>query len=355
MNARRSSALLAGRFAVIVLLLPLFFSASCAAPIVKSIPSAGTPDPAVPAQSAATAVERAAVRVNIQPFMGYAPFIIAKEEGLFEKYGVDVEFVTAPSAEAIPMTMAGQLDMSAAVVNAGMFNAIGKGGAARVVMGLSRWRADGCIPAAILGQAGQREALQDVRNWTEVATATDPTDMLAYFLDTVLSQSDRSLADIELTKVPAPAMVEALGTGATQLVMVGEPWITNLTAGGNAVILQEGQKTLPDSQFSVVLFGERLLDSPEQADHIARALLEAFEQYQEGPTDRNVELLSAYTKLEPDLLRKVCWAPIPADGSINLESMMGFQEWMLRQGLLDNVLSPDRFMDARILNDLHSN
>lgn len=355
MKTHRFSIKLSGHFAVVaVLLVILIFSTSCAAPAAHSIPSAKAPDRTTPAQPAATAAERDAVRVNIQPFMGYAPFIIAKEEGLFEKHGIEVEFVTVPSAEAIPMTMAGQLDLSAAVVNAGMFNAIGKGGAARVVMGLTRWSADGCVPAAILGQAAQNEELEDVRNWKKLATATDPNDMLAYFLDTTLAQRDLTLADIEVTKIPAPAMIEALGTGAIQLAIVGEPWVTNLMDGGNAVILQEGQKTLPDSQFSVVLFGEHLLDSPDQADRIARALLEAFQQYQEGATDRNVEILSAYTGLEPDLLRTVCWASIPSDGSINTESMMAFQEWMLRQGSLDSVLTPDQFIEKSILNDLHA-
>jgi NitT/TauT family transport system substrate-binding protein len=324
------------------LIFALFLSllvAGCS-PIV----SPDTPD--VPATESIT------LKINIQPFMGYAPFLIAKEEGYFEKYGINVEFVEAPSSEAIPLTMVGELDMSAAVLNAGLFNALARGGSARVVMGLSRWSAGGCTPVAILGRTELLEQLQDMRNWNSLASASDRTDFLGYFLDQTLAQGGLTLANVETSRLPAPAALEALETGAVQLLMTAEPWIARVVNSGSGAILRKAQEVLPDSQFSVVLFGDRLLKSPELAQRVTLAYLDAVQQYQQGPTDRNIEILARYTKLEPDLLRNICWASIPADGSINIDSIMGYQEWAVEQGLLDSILDPDEFWDGRILDEL---
>ena len=87
------------------------------------------------------------------------------------------------------------------------------------------------------------------------------------------------------------------------------------------------------------------------AGALAQAYLEGVRQYQEGSTDRNVAILAKYTKLEPELLKKVCWPAIPADGSVNLDSIRDFQAWAVERGDMQSVVDPEAFWDGRFLQE----
>ena len=77
--------------------------------------------------------------------------------------------------------------------------------------------------------------------------------------------------------------------------------------------------------------------------------MDAVRQYQAGPTERNVAILAKYTQLDPELLRKMCWVTIPADGSLKQDSLMAFQQWAINQKLLDRIVTPDKFWDDQFI------
>jgi hypothetical protein len=52
-----------------------------------------------------------------------------------------------------------------------------------------------------------------------------------------------------------------------------------------------------------------------------RAYLRAVAQYAEGRTQRNVEILANAVRLEPKLLRTICWPVIPADGKSDAQAI----------------------------------
>ena len=128
-----------------------------------------------------------------------------------------------------------------------------------------------------------------------------------------------------------------------------EPWITRIVQSGQGEIIQNAAVVMPDSQYSAILFSERLLQSPELGQRVTLAYLDAVRQYQAGPTERNVAILAKYTKLDPELLKKMCWVTIPTDGSLNQDSLMAFQQWAFNQKLLDQIVSPDKFWDGQFI------
>jgi len=84
----------------------------------------------------------------------------------------------------------------------------------------------------------------------------------------------------------------------------------------------------------------------------AQAYLEGARQYQQGATQRNVEILAKYTGMEKDLLTRICWATIPADGNLNVDYIMAFQKWAAAQEQLDQVVTPDQYWDSRFVEKL---
>ncbi len=294
------------------------------------------------------------IKVNLQPYIGFAPFVLAREEGYFARYGIQVEFVQVPSTEAVPLLMQGELDMISTVINPNLFNAIARGGSGRIVLSMSQWSADGCASVAILGNKDRAAQLQNISTWKRLALSTDSTGaqgMQGYMLNLVLAQGGLTLADVEVNKLAAPDAFEALKSGAVPLAISVEPWVTRIVQGNYGDILQSAPEVLPDAQYSVVLFSERLLQSPDLGQRVARAYLDAVRQYQDGSTERNVEIVATYTSLDAQLLKQICWATIPTDGAINLDSVMAYQEWAVAQGLLDQVVSPDMFWDGRFIQE----
>ena len=69
------------------------------------------------------------------------------------------------------------------------------------------------------------------------------------------------------------------------------------------------------------------------------AILQGIRQYNQGKTDRNVEIISKYTSQTPDLVRQACWQPMRDDGSVNLASLFDIQDYFLRQKLIDKPIT----------------
>jgi NitT/TauT family transport system substrate-binding protein len=69
-------------------------------------------------------------------------------------------------------------------------------------------------------------------------------------------------------------------------------------------------------------------------------------QYNQGKTDRNLEIVAKHTELDLDLLREACWPSIHNNGMINVQSVIDFQDWGLEQNLLDGLVSEEQFWDS---------
>jgi NitT/TauT family transport system substrate-binding protein len=308
------------------------------------------PAPAPVAPGAATP-KLTQIKVGRQPFIGNAPIFIAQDEGYFAKHGIKAEFVDIKSSdEIVPLLMQGELDMSPFAIYPGFFNGVAKGGPARAVFGASRWDTQGCVAVGLVARPAESDRLKDDANWKGITISTDPVgleSMLGFFIARVLAQHGLTLADVQTVKLPPASTIDALQSGSVSLAQVNEPWLTRITDQTDAVMVAPAVSVVPNGQLSVIGFGPRLLQDADLGRRVALAFLEGVRQYQTGKTPRNVEILAKHTKLDPDLINRMCWPTIASDGSANLESIMAFQEWAVTRGLLDAVIAPDRFWDGR--------
>src|SRR5688572_21402644 len=93
---------------------------------------------------------RKKVTVAIQPFTAHAPVLIAYADSFFAEEGLDVEFIkVANSTEAIPALLNGDVDVYPASANPGLFNAMARGMAVRMVADRGYLDPNGCTSAAI--------------------------------------------------------------------------------------------------------------------------------------------------------------------------------------------------------------
>ena len=301
--------------------------------------------------------ERQKITVSTLPFLSFGPLFIAQEEGYFAEQGLDVEFVDLRRTQfGIPALIKGQLDVLAGGMTSGMLNSIARGGEVRIV-------ADRCH----VGQEGQEctwfgalarsELVKDgaIKTDPEGLDVATPLDVVhGMMLHRLLPQLDLTLEDINIRFVQYPALPEAMATGSTDLVIVGEPWLTRIMDASDATLLAAGEDVVPAGQVGTICFGPRLLrERRDLGKRFMIANLKGVRQYNRGKTDRNLDILSRRTGLDRKLLTRLCWPNLRGDGMLNVEAVHAFQQWAKDENLLDRKLKTVEFWEPFFVRQAH--
>lgn len=294
------------------------------------------------------------LRVSLSRYFANAPLLIAREEGFFADEGLDVEFVdhVGSASQLAPALAQGRVDVVASGVTTGILNAIGHGERIRLVADRGSYTPHGCSSSAVVARRGLLEpgrelGAEDVRG-RRFATSS-PSSGSVYVIEALLDSLGLTLEDVETDYVPSVGQLDALNNGAVDFVPAIEPHLTKLVAAGHRIAMPD-ERILPGFHSGAIMFGRRPLEDRDAGRRFARAYLRAVRQYNEGKTERNVEVLSRATRLDPATVRAICWPPLRADGRIDVESIVAFQEWSHRKGYLDEVLPGDRFWDPEFVD-----
>ena len=184
--------------------------------------------------------------------------------------------------------------------------------------------------------------------------SANPNSHTGYLAEKVLASVEMSLGDFEIVDLAPSVELEAFDTGALDLAFAAEPWLTRLLMGGHAVLWISTQEAAPGEQQGLIRFGPSLIEeNPDAGRRFMAAYLMGARAYNRGKTARNLEILAGATGLERDLLTRACWQTLRNDGQINVDSVLDFQAWALKEGLLDTVLPGEAFWDPSFVE--HAN
>lgn len=321
--------------------------------LIGTLLSGCSANPGAATPTISQAIEKATLRIAILPFLGSAPLFIAREEGYWAEEGLDMEYSTLDNGvEILSAMMQGDLDVSHPALGAGVLNAIQRGGQARMVAAGTQWAQDSCDYSGLVARKGgiTLERLKSGEALRDLKVAASPVDMSGYYIDTLLGLGGNSLRDQEMADLPAPNLAEALESGSIDLAHASEPWLSRLLATGYIELLAGAKDVLPDGQFAVIMFGPRLIEGDKDVGvRFLKGYLKAVRQYNQGKTDRNVEIIAKYTGLDPEFIKTLCWPTIPSNGQINAGSIVDFQKWALEQGLIDKEAPAEEFVDQDYL------
>jgi NitT/TauT family transport system substrate-binding protein len=111
-------------------------------------------------------------------------------------------------------------------------------------------------------------------------------------------------------------------------------------------------KIIPDFQFACLVYGPSLLEeNPDLGRQFMIAYLAAVRQYNEGKSERNLEILARRTGLDRAFLLRACWPAFRADGRIRTQSIMDFQDWGMSRDFLDRPVAIEEFWDPRFVEE----
>jgi NitT/TauT family transport system substrate-binding protein len=336
------------------LLLASILLAACTTPSAPQ--PAATVAPAIQATTAPAEATQAAtsqaltkIKISVTPFLSYAPIFIAKEEGFFADQGLDVEFVRFDkTAEAIPALAQGQIDVVSGEFNASTLNAVAQGGDIKYVSDKGFLDPNGCSSSTFVVRKDilDKGTLNDLKNIKGMKVALTPASTAEYALDVLLKSAGLSSKDVEVLNIPLAARLEGLGNGSVDIAATSDPWTIRMVNAGYGEGWNPWEKLLPNLQFSVNMYGPNFLKkNPELGKKYMIAYLKGVRQYNQGKTDRNVDIIAKYTQMKPEEVKQSCWMSMRSDGSIDISGMNDFEEWALAKGLLVKLVPPESLLD----------
>jgi len=301
--------------------------------------------------------EMITLKMNSSALTSYAPIFIAEAEGYFKDAGIKIEYVTFNrSTEAIPLIVNGDLDVYAGALSSGLLNVLGQEDSIKVVADRGHVSPDdtctyhGILFRKDLYDSGAMTGPADLAGRTIASVTTGPS---GYLLSLYLAQAGLTFDDVNISDVPTASFADAMSNGTIDVVATTELTLSRVLSSGNAVLAVRGADVYGSYQTSVLVFGKNLLvENREAGIRFLTAYLRGVRQYNEGKTDRNVEIMAQYTSESPEILRNACWVTINNDGSIDFKaSVAGFQQWSIAQGQLDHAIMEEQFWDPSILKE----
>ena len=314
--------------------------------------AACSPQPALSTPTSAAAPQPVHLKVGTLPYISNAILKIGLDEGFFAEQGLDVELVSLKSAnDFFPLLLKGDLDAATPSLTPGFFNAVAKGSSLKIVLPLTDLKIQPCTAVAVLARKADVDSkiYADPSQWkgARVTLASGgAANSSGYIMDLALRKGGLKLGDVQLETIDLSAQADALRKSQVDLVYAVEPWVTRMTAQGDIAVLYPAEPLEPALLSSVIVYGARLLANPDIGSRFARAYLKSVRQYLQGKTPSNVALVAAYTGLDAELVKQLCWSNSPADGHINVDSIMAYQAWLKETGNLDRILDPKEFLDT---------
>jgi NitT/TauT family transport system substrate-binding protein len=318
---------------------------TCAAPGVQ--PATG-PEDAEPAASSQTPLETLKVSL-LCCYLSDAAFLIAREEGYFAEQGLELEVIRYSStAEGLAALVSGEVDILGSGIEPGLFNTIARGESLKIVADKGQ-SAEDCDSLSTVVRTADLEkwnagSLEEVG---QAKVAISGNNAGSFYVELALQSVGLSLEDLEVVSVPGPNRVEALVSGSADMSGLSEPYVTRALDTGQLSLFKPAGELGTSVQVAAWSFGDSLLnENRELGQRFINAYLKGLRQFNEGKTDRNIAAIARGTELEPELVARLCWSKLAADGQINLEYLDLYQDWLLSKGLLDAKIDPAQYWDG---------
>lgn len=296
------------------------------------------------ADTKATSPEMRNVRVSFSPLLSWGPLMIAKDEGFFRDEGINLEFVgTLSSQEELVALITGDIDVMPGPLHAGVLSAIAQGAKIKIVAGQGALEKDGCTYFGVV-----RRKNVDAAGIKRVRASQDGVSR--FIASRMLDREGVDLRHLDILKLPDAVLASSLQSRSVDAVAASEPTLTRLAR--ETPIWLSAEKVLPDYQWGIIAFGERLLSRERDTGaRFLRAYARGVAEYHKGKIDRNVEIISRETGETPALIRDACWLPFREDLRVNWKSIEEFQAWANEEGIMEHTLSLAQTMDTTFLSE----
>jgi len=299
------------------------------------------------------------VRVGIASASSDVGLFIAHKKGYFTAEGLGVSFVPFDSgARMVAPLGAGQLDVGAGSPSAGLYNAVVRGMAIKIVADKgSTPKGYGYQPLLVrrdLVESGRFRTLKDLKGMKIAGSA--PGSASTSTLNEALKKAGLKNTDVERVFLGFPQHVLALHNKAVDAALTTEPSATEAIRSGAAVRVMGDDEIYPDHQLAVILYGGHFIkEQPEAGRRFMRAYLRAVREYNDslvagriaGPNaDEIIAILTEYTSVkDPAIYRAISAQGCNPDGAVNEASLKIDLQFYKDEGHIQGNVTVEQAVD----------
>jgi NitT/TauT family transport system substrate-binding protein len=299
------------------------------------------------------------VKVGTASSSSDAGFFIAEKKGYFKQQGINVQFIDFDSAAKMVAPLGvGQLDVGGGAPSAGLYNALARGIAIKIVADKgSTPPGHGYNPMLVrkdLVDSGKVKDFRDLKGLKIAISA--PGTSPAVNVNEALKKGGLTYSDVTVVHMGFPQHVVAYQNKAIDASITTEPSASLAIASGAAVRFTGDDEIYPNHQVAVVLYsGEFIKDHPETAKKFMHAYLQGVRDYNDalkggklaGPNaDQIIAILTEYTPIkDPNVYRSMVMHGTNPNGNVNRESLKKDFDFYKEQGLLAGTSSIDQAVD----------
>lgn len=287
------------------------------------------------------ATERVKVRVASQAYLSHAPLFIGIRDSIFAEHGIDVEVVPLMGTEALPLLLAGDVDVITATLSPGALNAMAGGQSVRIVAARGVFRPERCSLMAIAHRTGgpARKGRPTISIDRDLA--------MQFLVEEAMARAHATLDTMQVIFVSGTAELEAMRQGTLDYALTGEPWMTRARRDGHSKPWIVLDSLMAGAQHGYVLYGPSIIERNHAlGERFMTAYLEATRRYMQGAVPRNVEIVSAVTGETPELLREACWPTMSTDGRVDTADVNVVQRWALARHYMQKAATPSQYWDS---------
>ena len=294
------------------------------------------------------------LKVVTLPYIPYVTFYIAQEEGYFAEQGLDVEFVNFSSVtQALPLLVAGDLDVATGSIGAGIFNAIAQDMNMKIVAGSQYVDAEqGSLTLMVrkdVYDSGELDTVAEIKGRQVAVSCT--ACIQDFGIAIILEDAGLTLSDVQIARMSPQDIVAAFANKAIEAAAVGSLQQGQLNTAGYAVTLEHYSRLMPGFEYGFMMFGPTILeDNPEVGKKFMIAYLKAARQYMEGKTERNLEIAQKYLGMDRETILQSPWSPIYPNGSVYAQDILDFQDWTYENGLVDKEVPIEQLVDTSFVD-----
>jgi NitT/TauT family transport system substrate-binding protein len=301
-----------------------------------------------------------AVTVGVVNSSSDVAFYIALNAGYFQQQGIEPKFETFDSAARMIAPLgAGQLDVGAGAVGAGLYNAAERGINIKIVADKAHCAPDQSFVSLLvrksLVDSGEFKGYGDLKG-RKVALAGAGTGDSSTLDQALKKGGAAGFADANVVYMGFSQQAAAFQNGAIDASLTAEPSVALILATGSAVRFAGVGEIYANQQTAVMLYaGEFSKQRPDVARRFMKAYILGLRDYNAalkggkltGPKgDAVIDLLTRHTSVkDPVVLRAMVPHAVDPNGQPNVASLKNDRDFFAANGLITQKIDVADILD----------
>ncbi len=288
--------------------------------------------------------KRTKLRIGLVRLISSGPMFIADARKYFDKVGLDVELkYFADGALAMPALVAGELDITASTLNAGLFNAVAKGAPYKLFLDRGSEKPGSgsmtIVASNDMVKAGYTSVEKGALLKGKTVTIQAPGSIDQFLFASVAKKAGLDpLHDLNWSSgVTYPDMIKFMGVGKSDVANIPVPLAFLAEKNKVGKIVGAGSDIAPNAQLACWVVSSKYLAANRAAvTNFAMAHIYAGRLFNKAAADKDpavIKIVSDATKVPAFLIEKAAprWTWFDEKGMPNVDSCMA-------QGALWNEL-----------------